>query len=394
MTRITRYVVAEILKTFLLTLSAMTMFIVLVFLVQEALREKLTLTAIVRLIPYTLPTALCFAIPATMLFTVCVVYGRMSANNEVVTIKSSGLSPMVLIVPGLVIAFLLSLTTVFLNDVSVSWGRKGIYRVVLESSSQTIYTMLRAQGQFAKGQIFINVDDVDGDLLVNPFISRTNENGKDTFQIRAVSARIIVDVPNEQLILSLNQAQIFQGDSFVSHLDQKDIPIPLGDVTKRNDTSTSPWNLPLREMQEASRAQEKKLRQLRQVVATRLVAQELGGDMVGITHPKWGSDLYLLKEAGFDAFKLNAEPWRRWANGFSCLCFVILGAPLSILFRRFDFWTNFAFCFLPILFLYYPLLMYGVGEAKSGSMPPFSVWLGNAVIFLIGMALCRRVSIA
>ncbi|MEZ6093792.1 MAG: LptF/LptG family permease [Pirellulaceae bacterium] len=392
MNRITRYVVTEILKTFGMSLTAMTSFIVLIFLVQEALREKMTLTAVLRLIPYLLPTALCFAIPATMLFAVCVIYGRMSANNEIVTIKSSGISPSVVMVPGLVVAFLLSLVTVFLNDVSVSWGRRGIYKVVLESSSQTIYTMLRAQGQFAKGQIFINVDDVDGDVLVHPFIVRTNEKGEDTFSIRALSARILVDVPNEQLILSLKNAQISQGKSFESHLDQKDIPIELSDVTKRNDTSSRPWNLPLREMQPATLLHSQHLKSLRQAMATRLVSQQIGGDMVGLTHPEWGAELYELREAKFDGYRLAAEPWRRWANGFSCLSFVVLGIPLSVLFKRFDFWTNFAFCFIPILVLYYPLLMYGIGQAKAGGLPPYSVWLGNIVLLIIGGTLVHRVN--
>jgi lipopolysaccharide export system permease protein len=128
-------------------------------------------------------------------------------------------------------------------------------------------------------------------------------------------------------------------------------------------------------------------------LAARLVSQELGGDLVGVTHPQWGADLLKLRDSIYDGHRLTAEPWRRWANGFSCFCFSILGIPLSILFKRFDFWTNFAFCFAPILFLYYPLLMYGVGQAKSGNLPGYSVWLGNIVLLLIGILLCRRVAV-
>ncbi|MFM7741799.1 MAG: YjgP/YjgQ family permease, partial [Planctomycetota bacterium] len=68
MSCITRHVVSELLKAFALALSAMTTLMVMIFLVQEAWREKLTVTAILQLLPYTLPTALCFAIPGTILF--------------------------------------------------------------------------------------------------------------------------------------------------------------------------------------------------------------------------------------------------------------------------------------------------------------------------------------
>ena len=27
--------------------------------------------------------------------------------------------------------------------------------------------------------------------------------------------------------------------------------------------------------------------------------------------------------------RIIMEPWRRWANGFSCLCFVLVGAPME-----------------------------------------------------------------
>jgi len=33
----------------------------------------------------------------------------------------------------------------------------------------------------------------------------------------------------------------------------------------------------------------------------------------------------------------------------------------------------------PILIGYYPLLMYGIDQAKSGNLPPYSVWLANLV---------------
>ena len=103
MSRITRYVIFELLKTFLLTLSAMTLMMVLVFLIQEGVREKLSVTAILELIPYVIPTSLSFAIPGTVLFAASIVYGRMSAKNEIIAIKAMGIPPSRIIVPGLAI---------------------------------------------------------------------------------------------------------------------------------------------------------------------------------------------------------------------------------------------------------------------------------------------------
>ena len=71
-----------------------------------------------------------------------------------------------------------------------------------------------------------------------------------------------------------------------------------------------------------------------------------------------------------DLYRLDLVPWRRWANGFSCLFFVMVGAPFAIRLRNADMWTTFGLCFLPILLVYYPLLMYGLDRAKSGVCRP------------------------
>ena len=389
---ITRYVVFDLIKSFVIALSAMTALMVMVFLVQEGWREKLTGAAILKLIPFTLPTALSFAIPGTILFAVTVVYGRMSGANEIVAIKSLGIPPSRVIVPGLVLAVLLSLCTVYLNDVSVSWGRRGIYRVILQSSAQTIYSMLRSQGTFAKGKIYIDVDQVEanGDLI-NPLIIRTDDDTNDSLQIRAERARILVDPVEDQLVIQLLNGNIMYGDDIKSWIDRKDFAIPLSDVTKKTGAADSPSNLALNEMANELTRQRMHVDVRQQALALKLVSQAIGGDMIGLTHPVWGAELYELQKQVYREHRLKTEPWRRWANGFSCLCFVLVGAPLAIQLRKFDFWTNFALCFIPILVFYYPLLTFGVGQAKSGAFPPFAVWFGNAVMLLIGIWLFRKV---
>ena len=391
MSRITRYVIFELLKTFLLTLSAMTLMMVLVFLIQEGVREKLSVTAILELIPYVIPTSLSFAIPGTVLFAASIVYGRMSAKNEIIAIKAMGIPPSRIIVPGLAIAFLLSLCTVYLNDVAVSWGRQGIYRVVLQSSAQTIYGMLNAQGSFSKGNVYIDVDEVDGQNLINPYIVRKDKDETTSLQIRAEMARIKVDPKLNQLIFQVQNGHVDYGEDITLEIDREDIPVPLGDVTKKTGPDPTPSGLPLRAMPRELKLQIAKVDQDQKLAAVRAAGQMLSGNLVGISDPNWNFTADNLEKGIKRVHRLKTEPWRRWANGFSCLCFVIVGAPLAIRLKRFDFWTNFALVFIPILIAYYPLLMFGVSQAKSGALPPWIVWLGNSVMLLYGLWLMYRI---
>ena len=92
-----------------------------------------------------------------------------------------------------------------------------------------------------------------------------------------------------------------------------------------------------------------------------------------------------MASACFEAVSRDRE------NGFSCFAFVLVGVPLAVRMRNSDVWTSFAVCFLPILAVYYPLLAFGVDQAKSGELPPYCVWAGNVVLIAVGAILVRRV---
>ena len=168
--QLTRYVIRDLLQVFLTTLIGLSLLLIVVVLAHQAVREGLGPVAIVRMVPYVVPNALRIAIPGTVLFATCSVYGRMSAANEIVAVKSLGISPMAVIRPALVLSFVLSLVAVWLNDVAVSWGRLGINRVILQSAEQIMYGVLRTQGSYSNGRFSISVSHVDEQWLMHPTI--------------------------------------------------------------------------------------------------------------------------------------------------------------------------------------------------------------------------------
>ena len=72
---ITRYVLVELLLVFLVALTALKLFKLVVGLVREAQQQGLGLVQILMLVPYVLPEAMRFAVPGTMLFAVASVFG-------------------------------------------------------------------------------------------------------------------------------------------------------------------------------------------------------------------------------------------------------------------------------------------------------------------------------
>ena len=72
----------------------------------------------------------------------------------------------------------------------------------------------------------------------------------------------------------------------------------------------------------------------------------------------------------FGIQQIDAEVQMRPALSFGCLCFVLIGCPVGIWFSRSDYLSAFITCFLPIVFIYYPLMLCGTNYAKQGKLIP------------------------
>jgi len=388
---ITRYVLFDLLQVFLVALSALTLFMLVVGLVREAQQQGLGLLQILMLVPYVIPEAMRFAVPGTMLFAVASVFGRMSAANEVTALKAAGISPMALIWPALTLALVVSFVSVWLNDLAVSWGRDGIRRVVVNSVEEIIYGRLRQQRSYATSQVSINVKGVDGRRLIRPTLSFQTSGSGTPATISAAEAMLEARPEAGTLVVTFRDGTLHMGDYTASFPDTIVREIPLDTVSRKETISTSPSEIAMADFERARQFQLDLIDRVEQVaagkVAMGLVTGRIEQALPGYTQ----YERELLGHERNRLIRVIMEPWRRWANGFSCLCFVLVGAPMAIRMRNADFLTSFFLCFLPILVVYYPVFILGVDQAKRGSVPPAAVWLGNVLIVLWGWWLLRRV---
>ena len=390
---LTRYVLFDLLKVFLVSLTGMTVFFLLVGVFTEAYKQGLGMMQVFLLVPYVLPQALLFAIPAAILFSSSSVFGRLSSANEVVAVKASGISPMVLLWPAVILAFLLSLLTVWVNDLAVSWGREGMTRVVLESVEEIAYSRLRQQRSYSSKQFSINVKDVDGKKLIRPTITLGGSDDDGPTTITCEEATLHSDLEAQTLTISCSNSLIDYNGVTIDSPIPIEREIPLGEASKSGNNGTiSPSNLALSIIPTAKTQQRQRIQELEEQMATQASYQMITGSFLDLSSGQnWGKLQQQLTAAKQRLYRLEMEPYRRWANGFSCFCFVLVGAPLAITMRNSDFLTSFFMCFLPILIFYYPLMAFGVSQAKSGDFPSFGVWAGNIVLIGIGVWCIRKV---
>ncbi len=387
---ITRYVIRELAKIFLISSFGFVVLMILVGLIEEATKKGLGPDVIFQLVPYIIPKALMFAMPATCLFSVTCVFGRMAADNELIAVQSMGLSKSVLVWPAIGLSVVLSLGAVWLNDISFAWSYRGIERVVLESSDKIVYGVLKNEGSFQTDRFSIDVQAVDGHRLIEPRI--TINTGEDNIVTIAAREAILHGIPERHslsLIMRNGSLDIPGKASYVfTGTEEQEFQLKSPEEVAR--ASGNPSHLYLSQIPGEIETQSAELQQLEVNNGVRATGQLFGGDFLALTHSDWTGRSKELTDARQRLRRLYVVPFRRWANGFSCLAFAIIGIPVAMRLKNANYATTFGICFLPILLIYYPLFIFGLDGAKYGSLPPYAAWLGNAACIAIGLVLLVR----
>ena len=350
----------------------------------EAKKHGLGPELLFQLVPYILPKALMFAMPATCLFSVCVVFGRMASDNEIIAIKSLGLNQSVIVLPVLAITFLVSLGAVWINDVSYAWSYWGIKQVVLESSDKILYGVLKDQGSFKMNNVSIEVSGVEGRTLLHPVISfySNNQNARAV----AEEATLDTDIDSHSLTFKMTRGAIIREgkEQEIFQFPEFSYSVPIKTPEEIQKEAGDPSHLYLRQIGSEIASQTGQLIKMKQANAMLACSQLVSGDMLGLSNGDWQQRLEEQADSTKRLSRLHVVPHRRWANGFSCLAFAMIGIPISLRMRTSNYATTFGVCFLPILAIYYPLFMFGLNGAKVGDLPAYGAWLGNLACMLIG----------
>jgi lipopolysaccharide export system permease protein len=383
-----RYILYELLKVFTFLLSILTILLVFVGVFREATMSGLGPIQALRILPYVVPNLLPFTIPATLLLTVSVVYGRMSGDQEITAAKAAGINVLSLLWPSFLLGAVLSVCSLILVDQAIPWANAKIQKTVTMLMEDIFLDRLRSQREvsdYDRG-FSITVWGVEGKKLIYPTFHYTPP-GRRAVTILAQEATLKFDLKEEQVVLSLVRASIIAPGNKRVFVEQKEYPIPFPQEVKR----AKPRHLSIRDIR----------RDLSELInlleETRLhrdleAALALGhGDFDRLLKADMGEYDEMSLWLGIDRAKLHTEIHSRFALSSSCFFFALVGAPFAIMQARRQFLTSFFFCFGPILLLYYPVVLLAMNLSKSGSVHPVLMWVGNLLMLVVGWYLLRRV---
>jgi len=174
-----RMIFGELVRVFLLALVTLTGLFLLGGLVAEATQRGLSPAQVLLIIPLLVPNTLPYTIPATTLFAACVVYGRLSHDNEVTAVRAAGVHLGRLISPSVVLGLTTAGGTLALYHDFIPRTHQMLRTQVLGDVEDLIYGILKRQGclKYQKIRYSMWVRQVQGRRLIDVIFKDRDDKG-------------------------------------------------------------------------------------------------------------------------------------------------------------------------------------------------------------------------
>lgn len=380
----------EVLRAFTMAVLTMTIIFVLFMVMAEAAKLGLSPRDIFTLVPYVIPGTLPYTVPVSLLFAVTVVFGRLASDNEVIAVKTAGLSAWTILWPAVIMGGVLSVGLFDLSHGLIPRSNHMAKLTIFKNFEDAFYKALKLEREFnnAGWPFLIMVRDVDVEsrtMYDAIFKHRASKvAGGETFDlvVQAKKARIKFDLDKGIARVYLEGSEVSNGgkSSDVIIIDGKYLEMPLPDKTNTSaEKRIQEWTS--RELSAEQVDFRRKIARERRRQAIDAALCMGSGRMQWV---RWPDVQTSFVDYGYWTRRVSeyeTEKQLRSAQAFGSLFFVILGAPVGILFAKRDFLSAFISCFLPIITIYYPLMLLGINLGKEDVVNPIlALWCGNVLL--------------
>ncbi len=363
---IDRYVYKELAAPFAIGVGVFTFFLVIDRIYQLTdlvITKSVPLGLVLPLLVYMLPSFLGLTLPMALLVAVLLVCGRLAGDMEVAALKASGVSPLRLFRPFVVVAVVVLVAiawlTLFVNPWSTGAFQGQLFKI-LQSRAATGIKERTFSASF--GQFVLYVEEVSASQVgLRGVLASDERNPQKSRIIIAREGRLLTDEVNRRITLRFLDGSISEAD--------------VGDRHRFRQTLFSLYdmNLPLESPLSAASREEKPEKQLplRQLL----------------------DEAHRLEDEGQIAAPYYVEFHKRFALPMAALVFVLVGYPLGVRSHRGGRAVALALSF-GIVVSYYVVFTALEGMALRGRLPAaVAIWLPNALFFMLGLVLLRAVTL-
>ena len=311
---------------------------------------------------YILPTILTFSLPMAALLAILVSFGRLSADNEVTAMRSSGVSIQSLVRPVLVFAGFTFLAAFVNANYWQPRANQKLKTMRNDIALKSISTAIRP-GVFEEGfsNLVLYIRDATPDKSIWKGVFLADVSKKDQPKITlAETGTLFNDIQQKKLQLHLSNG--------ATHSVSNRTP-GLYDLATFNET-----DIPVATLNGTAEELQTQPRRIMEMDSLELLNRWKLGP---------GASPNTQKEHRERLVELS----KRLAVPFGVIIFSILAIPLGVISKKGGKSYGFVVS-LGVFLIYFLLLSVGEGFAKSGRLSPvLGPWVGNLVFLVLGVYL-------
>ena len=373
-----RYVCRQVLLTFAMAVGILSVVLVLGNVFKELLNllvnHNVPVEFILSFIGYILPFSLTFTIPWGFLTAVLLVFGKMSAENELIALRSNGVSMLRVCSSVFALALVCVGICLWINvDVAPRAQVKmkdALYNIAT-SNPLAMFRSDKIIEEFPNRKIYVERNE--GRELHNIYVYEINEEDDPIKVVYARRGSLDTDRENNQLLLHLFDARFEQRDQ--AEPDNL-LKIQQG-ITARETT----FPISLQELYEKNK---------RRKGLTAMTVAELNQRL----HEERDKMVSQGDEKRAAAAKSAAktEVSKRFSFSLASLAFALIGVPLAITAHRKE--TSIGFMLsLAVAFVYFFFIIIADTLRNDPKWhPEFLIWLPNLIFIGLGFFLFRRLA--
>src|SRR6476660_3164152 len=165
-------------------------------------------------IAYVLPFSLIFTIPWGLLTGILLVFGRLSADNELTALRSNGVSVTRICIPLAALAVVCTAISIWLNVDVAPAAQEKLRSTIFDLATRdpmALFGTDQVIDQFPGRKIYVGKKD--GNQLENIIVFEVNQNSLPVKVTYARTGMLEADLANKQILMHLYQARYQERDA-------------------------------------------------------------------------------------------------------------------------------------------------------------------------------------
>ncbi|MDO5563125.1 MAG: LptF/LptG family permease [Synergistaceae bacterium] len=354
-----KFILKELMGPFFFGIMSFTIILVagsLLFQIADLVIQRgVSMGVVIRLFIYYLPKIMAYTIPMSCLLAALLGFGKLSANSEIVALKSAGLSFQRIVRPVIIATFIISIAAFFINETIVPVSERAAANVMM-------YEVFKESPPLFKEKIFLK-EEGGGVLKRVIYIDKMRISDGNMEEI------VVQEFDDGRLarIISAKSGKWIYGSWWIEKGNVFEVNKEGAvDLLFKFDRQALTLNMDPDQVSNASQKPDQ------------------------MTIPELFNAIKLDERSGSNTAKLWMIFHLRLSVPWACMVLALVGAALGSRPQRSSSSVGLGLSVI-IVFVYYVILSFTQSLGDAGYLPPvIAAWIANVIFLVIGLLLCRN----